>query len=198
MVEGTNNNELKKVQKRELATGCQTAAWWHIWRIQDSMCHKYNGNKNLQHQEHRGNAWLLLTMCSFDYGLECSLVYTADNTPSYWGLQSSGMWCCVIGCGSSNIWKDPLNCQYHSSRNTASYSRGPESSAACCKNLKFCRMLLMWQKTAYNVYECNFLNTEHPSFFNVYPFDARLKYPQRCAEKQICLWNVWHHNSLYM
>jgi hypothetical protein len=23
------------------------------------------------------------TMCSFDYGLECSLIYTADNTPSY-------------------------------------------------------------------------------------------------------------------
>jgi hypothetical protein len=33
----------------------------------------------------------------------------------------------------------------------ASYPRGPESSAACCENLKFCRMLLGWQNTECNI-----------------------------------------------
>ena len=56
----------------------------------------------------------------------------------------------------------------------ASYPREPESSAACCENRKFCTMLLGWQNNECNIYECNFLNTEHSSFLN-----------------------VCHHNSMY-
>jgi len=73
----------------------------------------------------------------------------------------------VTGCGSLDTREDPLTCQDHSPSNTASYPRGPESSAVCCENLKFCRMLLVWQNAECNIYVCNFLKTEHPSFFNV-------------------------------
>lgn len=157
------------MQKRELATTSmyRTAAGWQTYGGLKIACVTSAMETKTCSTKNTGNAWPLLTMCSSDYGSQCSLVYTADNTPSYWGFHSSGMWRCVTGCGSSNIWKDPLTCQDHSPSRTASYPWGPESSVACCENLKFCRTVLVWQNTECNIYACNILNTEYLHSFNV-------------------------------
>ena len=160
-MEGTNNESKK----------CIKDSWQllvHIRLWQDDRLMKDSGQYVSQVQWKQNPATLrtqrkcqtATQMCSSDY----SLVYT--NTPSYWGFHSSWMWCCVTCYWSLKTWKDPLTCQDHSPSNTASYPRGPESSAVCCENLKFCRMLV-WQNAECNIYVCNFLNTEHPSFLNV-------------------------------
>jgi len=153
MVEDTNNNKFKKCKKENwqllVRIGLrQDDRLMEDWRQPVSQVQWQQKPAALRTQEmpDRYSQCVALTMAQN----AAWFTLLATHHTSYWGFQSSGMWCCVTGCGSSNIWKDPLTCQDHSPSRTASYPRGPESSVACCENLKFCRMLLVWQNT-----ECN-------------------------------------------
>lgn len=184
------------MQKRELAIGCQTMAGWQAYDgfrtvcVTSTMETKPCNTKNTEEMPDCYSQCVALTMAwnAAWFTLLTTRHHTEDSNLLGCGAVSLGVRLRTFG---RILW--PVRIIH-----PASYPRGPESSAACCENLKFCRMLLGWQNTECNIYECNFLNTEHSSFLNVYPFDARLKYAQWCAEKQIHLWNVCHHNSMYM
>ena len=112
MVEGTNNNKSKN---------CKNKNWQldvRLWQDDRLMMDSGQYVSQVQRKQNPKNTEEMpdcYSQCvALTNGLECSLVYTADNTSSYWGFQSSGMWCCVIGCAPSNIWKDRLTCQDHS------------------------------------------------------------------------------------
>ena len=149
------------MQKRELAIGCQTMAGWQAYDgfrtvcVTSTMETKPCNTKNTEEMPDCCSQCVALTM---DWIAAWFTLLTTHHT------EDSNL----LGCGAASLvvplrtfgrilW--PVRIIH-----PVSYPRGPESSAACCENLKFCSMLLGWQNS-----ECNFLNTEHSSFLMFTP-----------------------------